>query len=209
MVQTATRRNPQRTREQILGAAMSEFAENGFDGARIDQIAARAGANKRMLYHYFGNKEELFVAVLEQAYEDIRRAEGSLRFESLDPRAGMRKLIEFSFDYCIVNPHFIRLLNSENLHSGRHLRKSAGIRRMHSRLIETISDLLERGQSAGVFRQNVDPLQLYVSIAGLGYFYVSNIHTLSAIFGEDLSRPHVRAQRRRHVVDVILDYLKP
>jgi AcrR family transcriptional regulator len=209
MAQAATRRNPERTREQILGAATSEFAENGFDGARIDQIAARSGANKRMLYHYFGNKEGLFFAVLERAYEDIRHSEGSLHFESLDPRAAMRKLIEFSFDYCIDNPHFIRLLNSENLYSGRHLRKSASIRQMHSRLLETISEILERGQSAGVFRLNVDPLQLYVSIAGLGYFYVSNIHTLSAIFGQDLSRPHVRAQRRRHVVDVILEYLKP
>lgn len=209
MAQAATRRNPQRTREQILDAATCEFAENGFGGARIDQIAARAGANKRMLYHYFGNKEDLFIAVLERVYDDIRRAEGRLHFESLDPRAAMRKLIEFSFDYCVENPHFITLVNSENLYSGRHLRKSANIRQMHSRLLETISDILERGHSAGVFRLNVDPLQLYVSIAGLSYFYVSNIHTLSVIFGEDLSQPHVRAQRRRHVVDVILDYLNP
>jgi AcrR family transcriptional regulator len=202
------RRAPERTREQILQAAIREFADKGLGGARVDAIAARAGANKRMLYHYFGSKADLFLAVLERMYDDIRHAETELHLEALDPVEAMRRLVEFSFGYFSANPHFIPLLNSENLHRARHLKRSTKIRQMHSPLVATISRMLERGQAAGQFRRDVDPVQLYVSIAALGYFDFANMHTLSTIFGRDLSASRRVAERKRHTVDVVLGYLR-
>ncbi len=202
------RRQPARTREQILRAAVVEFAGKGLGGARVDQIARRAGANKRMLYHYFGNKRDLFLAVLERIYDDIRHAEAKLHLEELDPETAMRRLVAFSFDYCRGNPHFIHLLNSENLHGAQHLKRSSRIREMNSPLIVLIGRILERGEAAGLFRKTVDPVQLYISIAALGFFYFSNIHTLSTVFGRNLSKPDAIGRRRRHAEDVILGYLR-
>jgi len=208
MPRVANRRDPERTKDLILHAAVAEFSAKGLGGARVDAIAKRAGANKRMLYHYFGNKRDLFLAVLEYIYDEIRNAEAELHLEKLNPLSGMRRLIEFSFDYYVDHPHFMRLLNSENLHRARHLRRSTRVREMHSPLIALIHGLLQRGVQQKVFRSGVDPMQLYISIAGLGYFYFSNIHTLSTIFDRDLSDPKLRQVRRRHVVDVILGFLK-
>lgn len=205
----AVRRHPERTRERILRAAIVEFTAKGLSGARVDQIARRAGANKRMLYHYFGGKQDLFLAVLERIYDDIRRAEAELHLEELDPETAMRRLVGFSFDYCRDNPPFIHLLNSENLHGARHLRRSSRIREMHSPLIALIGRLLRRGAAVGRFRKRVDPVQLYISIAALGFFYFSNIHTLSTVFGRDLSNVPAIEERRRHAEDVILGYLRP
>jgi AcrR family transcriptional regulator len=209
MARTVNRRDPERTKDLILQAGVTEFSAKGLGGARVDAIAKRAGANKRMLYHYFGNKRDLFLAVLEHIYEEIRREEEDLHLEKLDPVAGMRRLIEFSFNYYIDHPHFIRLLNSENLHHARHLRRSTRVREMHSPFIAMIRGLLRRGVRQGVFRDGVDPVQLYISIAGLGYFYFSNIHTLSTIFGKDLFNARLREMRRRHVVEVVLGFLRP
>ncbi len=205
----AARRNPQRTREQILDAARVEFSDKGLEGARVDEIARRAGANKRMLYHYFGNKEDLFLAVLERAYAEIRRHENELNLKALDPIEGMRRLVGFTFNYFVDNPYWISLLNSENLHHARHLRKSTAIRKMHSPLLDLIEDLLDRGQAAGVFRSGVDPVQLYISVAALGYFYFSNLNTLGTIFGRDLLAETALEERHRHVIDVILGFLRP
>jgi len=193
----------------ILAAATAEFAGKGIGGARVDAIAARAGANKRMLYHYFGNKQRLYLSVLERMYDEIRDAEAALKLEQLEPRAAMRRLVEFSFDYYTDHPHFIRLLDNENLHKARNLKRSPGIRQRNSPLVSMIEDLLQRGAASGDFRSDVNPVQLYISIAGLGYFYFANIHTLSAIFGLDLQADAARAQRRQHVVEVVLEYLKP
>lgn len=203
------RRDPERTRELILEAATTEFATKGIGGARVDAIAARSGANKRMIYHYFGNKQRLYLSVLERMYEEIRDAETELRLEQLAPRAAMQRLIEFSFDYYTAHPHFIRLLDNENLHKARNLKRSPGIRQRNSPLVSMIRDLLKRGEAAGEFRPGVDPVQLYISIAGLGYFYFANIHTLSEIFGIDFQARDARTLRRQHVVDVILGYLRP
>ena len=202
------RRDPERTRETILAAATAEFAAKGIGGARVDAIATRAGANKRMIYHYFGSKQRLYLAVLERMYDEIRDAEAALRLEQLEPRAAMRRLVEFSFDYYTNHPHFIRLLDNENLHKARNLKRSPGIRQRNSPLVAMIEDLLRRGASTGDFRSGVNPVQLYISIAGLGYFYFANIYTLSAIFGLDLEADAARAARRQHVVEVVLDYLK-
>lgn len=205
----AAKRDPERTREHILEAALAEFATKGFGGARIDEIAARAGANKRMIYHYFGNKEDLFLAVLERTYQTIRRSEEALSLKDLDPDAGMRKLINFTWRHFILHPEFVNLLNSENLHRARHLKRSKRIREMHSPLIEMIGDLLRRGHAAGVFRGGVDPVQLYISIAALGYFYHSNIHTLSTVFGRNLASDAALKARHDHIAGVIMGYLRP
>jgi AcrR family transcriptional regulator len=201
------RRDPGRTRARILGAARIEFARRGLGGARVDQITARAGSNKRMIYYYFGNKEALFLAALESAYEHIRKAEQSLKLTDLDPVEGIRRLVQFTWEYYLAHPEFITLLNSENLHRARHLKKSKQIRALHSPLVAMLEALLQRGQRSGEFRRGVDPVQLYISIAALGYFYLSNNHTLSTIFGRDLMRAQALKQRLAHMTGLVLGYL--
>ena len=201
------KRNPERNRERILAAALEEFSRYGLGGARVDRIAARAGANKRMLYYYFGNKEELFLAVLESRYAHIRRAEQGLRLGALEPVHGIRRLIAFTWHYYLKHPEFLTLLNSENLHRARHLRRSRQIAALHSPLVAMLRDLLERGVRLRKFRRGVDPVQLYISIAALGYFYLSNRHTLSTIFERDLLAPRNKAERLQHMTGLVLGYL--
>ena len=201
-------RDADRTRAAILDAATTEFARYGLGGARVDRISTAAGANKRMLYYYFGDKEGLFLAVLEAAYAGIRSAEQRLSLFDVAPIESVRKLIRFTWNYFLAHPEFISLLNSENLHRASHLRKSRRARSLNSTLIATLGAVLERGRREGIFRTGVDPLQLYISIAGLCYFYLSNIHTLSSIFGRDLAAQPARGARLRHVTDVVLGYLR-
>jgi AcrR family transcriptional regulator len=202
-------RHPERTRACILDAATAEFSARGLGGARVDSIARAAGVNKRMLYHYFGNKEALFLAVLERAYEKIRGQESALRLENLPPAEAMRRLVRFTFNYFVQNQYFVALLNSENLHRARHIRRSGRATAINSPVIGILERLLKRGRKAGVFRGGVDAVQLYISIAGVAYFYFSNIHTLSTIFARDLNSRTSLAERERHVTDVILGYLRP
>jgi AcrR family transcriptional regulator len=204
---TPVRRDPARTRERILQAAIGEFSHKGLDGARVDEIAQHSRANKRLIYHYFGNKEELFLAVLERAYDDVRQAEASLHLDGLDPETAIRRLTEFSFDYSASNPHFIHLLNCENLYGARHLRESKRILQLNSPIIDALRRILDRGQRKGLFRKDVDPVQLYVSIAALGYFYLSNNPTLSVVFGRNLAGSREIRTRREHNVAVILGFL--
>jgi AcrR family transcriptional regulator len=200
-------RDADRSQSTILAAARDEFAEHGLGGARVDRIAERAGLNKRLIYYYFDDKEKLFQAVLEHAYRDIRSEEMKLRLLELDPATAVRRLIEFTWNYYLAHPEFITLLNSANLHKARHLDESENARALNSPVIETLAGVLERGRREGVFRGGVDPVHLYVSIAGLAYFYLSNSYTLSAIFGRDLLAPRARAERLSHMTDVILGYL--
>jgi AcrR family transcriptional regulator len=202
-------RQPERTRNRILAAATDAFSAAGLGGARVDSIARAAGVNKRMLYHYFGNKEALFLAVLERAYEKIRSEESALRLEDLAPAEAMRRLVRFTFDYFVDNQDFVALLNSENLHRARHIRRSPRVTSINSPVIGILERLLRRGRADGVFRGGVDAVQLYISIAGVAYFYFSNIHTLSTIFARDLNSRRALAERRRHIIDVILGYLRP
>ena len=202
-------REPAATRRNILAAAIGEFAAGGLAGGRVDEIARRAGVGKRMLYHYFGNKEALWLAVLEDAYARIRGEERLLDVGRLPPREGMRRLVEFSIRYCEDNPDFVALLIGENLNRARHLRRSRRIRDMHVSLLAVIAGLLEQGARTGVFRRGIDPTELYITIAALGFFYFSNVHTLSVIFGRDLNAPAARRRHRRHAVEVILGYLRP
>ena len=200
-------RDPERTRARILAAATAEFARYGLGGARVDRIAARANANKRMLYYYFRDKDNLFLAALEARYADIRAAERALDLEHLEPRDALRRLVEFTWQYFLDHPEFLTLLNSENLHKGRHVRRSRRVPQMHATLVETLRDILKRGERAGVFRADVDPVQLYISIAGEGYFYLSNRYTLAQIFKRDLMSKRALAERARHNTDMILHAL--
>ena len=200
-------RDAERSQQAILAAAGEEFATHGLGGARVDRIAERAGVNKRLIYYYFGNKEDLFLAVLEDAYLHIREAERQLHLTDLAPADAVRKLTEFTWNYYLDHPEFLTLLNSENLHRATHLERSQRVREMNSPLIHTLGEILERGRLEGTFRGGVDPVQLYISIAGLAYFYLSNKHTLSAVFGRNLMTPKARNERLSHITDVILGYL--
>jgi AcrR family transcriptional regulator len=196
-------RDPAGTRSRILDAATKEFARLGLGGARVDRIAVRAGANKRMLYYYFGDKDGLFLAVLEHAYSGIRNAEQQLHLLDTPPVAAIARLVEFTWRYYLEHPEFLTLLNSENLHRARHLRRSKQIRAMNSPLIATLREVLRRGETEGLFRRGVDPLQLYISIAGLAYFYLSNNHTLSQVFDCDLAAPRARDDRLAHMTELV------
>lgn len=200
-------RDAERTRQVILRAAMHEFADKGLGGARIDAIAERAGINKRLIYYYYDSKDGLFLAVLEQTYDDIRSAEQALHLESDDPVEAVRRLVAFTWNHFVTHPEFLTLLNNENLHRARHLKQSTQIRAMHSPLIHTLGDVLERGRRQGLFRGGVDPVQLYISIAGLAYFYLCNNATLSTIFGRDLMAAKAMAERLSHITEVVLGYV--
>jgi len=195
------------TKARILDAALSEFAARGFSGARVDVIAAQAQANKRMLYAYVGNKDALWLATLEGAYAAKRQEERELATATLSPEEAMRALIRFNFRYHIEHPEFVALVNNENLMGARKLRKSKLVPQLYSPLLETLTEVLRRGQKENVFRGGVDPMQLYISIAALGYFYISNIRTLSVIFASDLASEAGMKRREEHVIDVVMNYL--
>jgi TetR/AcrR family transcriptional regulator len=203
------RRDPAATKRKLLTAARREFARNGLAGARVDEIAARAGVNKQLVYHYFGDKDALYLAVLEWVYEEIREQERKLNLEGLPPERAIKKLIEASFDHLAAHPDFIVLLNDENRGGARHVRGSRRIEAMHSPLVSIVSKILSEGVREGSFRRGVNPLHLYISIAGLSYFFFSNTPTLSAIFRKDLSSQAAQRGRRKHVVDLVLQSLRP
>jgi TetR/AcrR family transcriptional regulator len=202
------RRDPDRTRTAILAAAQDEFAAKGLFGGRVNAIARRAGANKRMIYHYFGSKDGLYLAALERVYEGLRGSERKLNLDHLEPALAIKRLIEFNFDYSRRHPELISLINSENLHRARHLSRSKKVRELHSPFVKLIADILRRGTAEGVFRSGLDPIDVYITIAAVGYFYLSNNWTLSAIFGRDLGTPAANRRRKRHNVDMILHALR-
>jgi AcrR family transcriptional regulator len=202
-------RDPDRTKRDILVAAREEFVEFGLDGARIDRIAERAGANKRMLYHYVGNKEALYARILLDAYREIRDGEAGLHLGQLPPGLAMEKLVGFTFDHFRQHPWFLRLLATENIQRGAYLHEMPEIRAMHSPLVAQIRAVLAAGEADGIFRPGVDAVQLYITIAGISYFYMSNIHTLSVIFDAALDREPAMAERRAHAIAVVLGYLRP
>jgi AcrR family transcriptional regulator len=201
-------RNPELTKRDILVAAREEFCERGLDGARVDRIAERAAANKRLLYHYFGNKDALYSAVLHDAYREIRKGEHQLHLGDLPPIEAMQKLVEFTFNHFRDNPWFIRLLSTENILRAAYVKQMSDIQSLHSPIVGQIRQVLVAGQEKGLFRSGVDPVHLYISIAALSYFYFSNIHTLSVIFARRLDSPAEMAKRRAHAVEVILGFLR-
>ena len=200
-------RDAERSRAVILNAALEEFALFGLGGARIDRIAERSSLNKRLIYYYFTDKDQLFQAVLESAYEQIREREKKLNLQALPPSAAIRTLVEFTWNYYLAHPEFLTLLNSANLHKARHIQDSPNARALNSPLIELLGQILEKGRLSGEFRGGIDPVQLYVSIAALSYFYLSNNSSLSAIFGRDLMTPKAKSERLSHMCEVILGYV--
>ena len=201
-------RNSEKTKADILVAGRAEFAERGFEGARVDAIAALAGANKRLLYHYFGNKEDLYRAVLLDAYQEIRKGERALSLDQYGPVDAMDRLVRFTFRHFLANPWFPRLLGTENIENARFLKTLPDIQALHSPLVGQITTIVERGADAGIFRRDVDPVQLYISIAALGFFYVSNMATLSVIFARDLSGIDMVQEREAQAVQMVVDYLR-
>ena len=181
------------TRQRILTAALGEFAEKGLAGARIDDIAERGGVNKRMIYAYFGKRDE----------------ENALRVADLPAREAMVRLVSFNLRYTAAHPEFVALLNQENLHRGQYLAGSETVRALYTPLLDMIRGVLERGRAEGVFRAGVDPKQLYITIVGISHFYVANHYTLSNIFGGGLMNQAALGEREAHCIAVVLDYLRP
>ena len=201
-------RDAERTQQMILNAAEVEFANKGLAGARVDVIADQAGANKRMLYYYFGSKEDLYLAVLERAYIAMRQTERGLNLTDLAPLDALQRLVEFKFDYCQAHPLMIPLLSGENMLGAKYLKRSRKLRDMNLSLVEVIRKVLDEGVAKGMIRPGIDPLHLYLSISAESYFYFSNATTLSATFGRNLLSDAEQQIRRKHCVDVILAYVK-
>lgn len=207
MNQPKIKRDPEGTRRRILLAAAEEFANGGLFGARVDQIARRAETNERMLYYYFGSKEQLFTAVLEHAFCALNEAEQTLDLADLAPVEAMTRLAHFVWDYYRDHPEFLRLINNENLHEARYMQKSTRIREMVSPILATLGAILTRGESAGLFRPNVDPLRLYVTLSGMGYYIVSNRFTLASTLGRDFSTSAERAEIIQLNTEMLLAFL--
>ncbi len=192
-----------------MTAAVVQFARKGFAGARVDEIAAAAGVNKQLVYHYFGSKQGLYLAALESVYVEIREKERQLSLGELGPTQAMAQLVGFSFDYLAEHPEFIALLGDENRNKGAHVLDSDKLRKMHTPVIDMVNATLKRGVQEGVFCDDFDAINLYITIAGISYFFFSNNHTLSAIFGRKLGSRAALAQRRRHVIAFTLHALRP
>jgi AcrR family transcriptional regulator len=201
-------RDADRTQQEILAAATAEFAAHGLGGARIEAIAERAGVNKKLIYYYFEGKDELFLAVLEQTYADIRAAERELRLEAMAPLQAIESLVAFTWRHYLAHPEFLALLNSENMQGAGHLKRSPRIRQMNSPLIDDLAQVLKRGERSGELRGGTDAMQLYISIAGLAYFYLSNKHTLGTIFGRDLMAKSALDERLAHMTAVVVRYVQ-
>ena len=196
-------RDPDGTKARILEAAKREFAKLGFGGARVDSIATRAKANKRMIYHYFSSKEELFTTVLEEAYIGIRAAERKLALETLEPEVALETLVRFTWNYYLKNPEFLTFVNSENLHKARHLKKSRVINQEYPRFLTMVQGIIDRGVARGVFRTGIDVVQLNITIAAINYYYLTNRYTGSIIYDRDLMEKERLDQRLEFNVDTI------
>jgi AcrR family transcriptional regulator len=197
-------RDAEGTKARILDAAKKEFAKNGLGGARVDVIAEKARANKRMIYHYFDSKEGLFQTVLEQAYVDIRTAEQKLNLDHLGPEEALERLVRFTWDYYLKNPEFITLVNSENLHRAKHLKKSEVIKVVSRKFVNMVGSIIDRGIAAGVFRPGIDPVQLNITIAAIGYYYLTNRFTGSIVFERDLMAKPALDERLAFNIETIM-----
>jgi AcrR family transcriptional regulator len=200
-------RDAERTRAEILAVATREFADKGYDGARVDEIAAKTSTTKRMLYYYFGGKEQLYIAVLEQAYAGIRALEQTVDVAHLDPVEALRTLAELTFDHHEAHPDFIRLVSIENIHRAEHIARSAELSGLANPALEVLTRILERGRAAGSFRAEVDPLDVHMMISAFCVFRTANRHTFNAIFQRDMLDPKRRTHYRTMLGDLLVDYL--
>ena len=201
------RRDPDRTRQEILEVATEEFATRGFAGARVDEIAERMRTTKRMIYYYFGGKRQLYAAVLEAAYAAIRAEEQTIDVEHLDPPAALRRVAELTFDHHEAHPHFIRLVAIENIHRAEHLAELPDVRSLGSPAIELIERILERGRENGDFEREVDALDVHLLISAYCVFRIANRHTFRTLFERDLLDPDRRVGYRQMLGDLVLGYV--
>ena len=200
-------RDPERTRTGILDAATAEFAERGYDGARVDDIAARTRTTKRMIYYYFGGKKQLYSAVLERAYARIRAAEQTVNVDHLDPVMAIRRLAEVTFDHHEANPDFVRLVRIENIHHAEHIAELPSLIRVNTPAIRLLGDILDRGRAQGLFRDDIDAIDVHMMISAFCVFRAANRHTFGAIFGRDLLDPGRRDYYRTLLGDMIVNHL--
>lgn len=211
MLKTKTRkvtRDPVKKSRIILKAARKEFSKAGYAGARVDRIAAYSKLSKGLIYHHFQSKDGLFQAVLEQLYAELGEANKDLYLENFEPEAGVRRLIDHTFEFFVKTPEFITLVNAENLLKAQHLKKSELVGKTFEPLRKSLEALLRRGDEQGVFRSDVDATELYISIVGLGYFFLANKFTLSIVFDTNLTHADATQARREHIPEVILGYLR-
>jgi AcrR family transcriptional regulator len=201
------RRDAERTRREILDVATREFADRGYDGARVDEIAERTRTSKRMVYYYFGGKRQLYVAVLERAYAQIREAEAGVNLDHLPPAEAIRRLAEITFDHHEANPDFIRLVSIENIHRGEHIARLDSLAALNGPAIRLIEQILKRGRADGVFREDVDAVDVHLAISAYCFFRIANRHTFTAIFGRDPVDPARRGDYRRQLGDMIVSLL--
>lgn len=199
--------DPEGVKRDILAVATEEFSQKGYSGARVDAIAAKTRTSKRMLYYYFGGKEALYVAVLEEAYRKIRTVEAALDLDALEPVEALRRLTALTFDYYDAHPEFVRLVMIENIHDAGHMKRSKAIQGLNLTVIETIRRLYERGRTAGVFRAGLDPVDIHMTISALGIFHVANRATFSTIFKNDMASPAARVRRRAQIEEIVALYL--
>lgn len=207
---TPRRKNdPEGLKKRILDAAMTEFAQTGLSGSTLDAIADRAATTKRMVVYHFHNKEDLYIAALERCYGEIRDIETGLQLQHLEPAAAMVRLAEFTFDYHATHTDFIRLVSIENIHQARHLRKSEQIRSLNRSVITEIEAVLQRGKAEGIFRQDVDAIDLHMLISSFCFFRVANRYTFETLFGRDMVSEAAREGQRRMLVEAVQAYLRP
>lgn len=200
--------NPEKTRESILLAAVDEFVRHGLSGARVDAIAERTHTSKRMIYYYFASKEQLYLAVLEKLYGDIRNTEGKLHLGELSPPEAIRRLVEFTFDHHDRNVDFVRIVSIENIHQGEHIRRSEVIPTLNNSVLEAIADILRRGEAEGIFRSGLDPLDVHLLISSFCFYRVSNRHTFGTIFQVDLSADEVKQRHKQLICESVLRYMQ-
>ena len=201
------RRDAERTRAEILTVATAEFADRGYDGARVDEIAARTRTTKRMIYYYFGGKKQLYMAVLERAYLEIRSAEQKVKVDHLDPVTAVRRIAEVTFDHHEAHPNFIRLVSIENVHRAEHVKEMTRSVDLSTPIIRLLDDILARGQAQGVFRHDVDSIDVHMVISAFCVFRVANRHTWATIFERDPLDPALRERYRAMLGDLVVDYL--
>jgi AcrR family transcriptional regulator len=200
-------KDPQANRARIVEAAIDEFAARGFKGASMDAIAARTHTTRALINYYFGSKEKLYIAVLEQVYAEIREAEVKLDLDYLPPAEAVRRIVEFTYNYYLEHEGFVRLVVAENQARGRHLRKSKAMRTLNRPIIDRLARVIARGQAEGLFREDLDPVEVHKSIAALGMFNVTNQYTFGGIFQRDMGAKGDVGRRRAMVADLILSYL--
>lgn len=201
------RRDPDAVRQDILAVARAEFVENGLSGARVDDIAARTSTSKRMIYYYFGDKEGLYLAVLEEAYRRVREAELALDRKAIAPIEAMKELAGLAFDYHAANPDFVRLVMVENIHHARHLKRSKLISELNLSAIRTVGAIYNRGVEAGDFRAGLDPLDIHLTFTAPSFYNVSNRATILQVFGHDMAEPGATRRRRASVIDAVMRFV--